>query len=78
VTVQRADADASAPGDFFQADVDAGRGEGCLRIVDEQLPVAGAVSARFAGPGELRLGVDRISPDSNENRPCKTEDTSVY
>jgi hypothetical protein len=63
VPIQRADADARATRDFFQAHVDADLGEAGLGGIDQQLPVAGAVGAglaRFGGGLEFR--VDRTAP----------------
>ncbi len=74
--IQRADADAGAARDFFQAHIQANFREPRLGGVNEQLSIAGTVGARFARLGR-RLAFD-VYLICSSHGTCKTEDTSVY
>jgi hypothetical protein len=63
VPIQGADADGRTARDFLQAHVRADLGECGFGGIDQQLPVAGAVGARFARCGyRLTFRVDRPAP----------------
>ena len=64
VPIQGADADYRAARDLFEAHVYSGLGERCLGSVNQQLSVAGGVSAGFARCGGRVFRFNRTTPDT--------------